>query len=97
MEDEYYYLQHCLVLAKQAAEKGNSRVGAVVVKDQKIISEAEEAVKTKNDISCHAEMEALRQAVKICIQMIYQVVFYILRMSLALCVLMLSGFIKLKR
>jgi len=51
-------------LGNQAAEKGNSNVGALVVKDDEIISEAEEAVKTKNDITCHAEMEAIRQAVK---------------------------------
>lgn len=64
MKNAHYYLQRCLVLAKAAAEKGNSPVGAVIVKDDDIISEAEEAVKTKNDISCHAEMEAIRQAVK---------------------------------
>lgn len=64
MQDAHYYLQHCLVLAKQAAEKGNSGVGAIIVKNEKIISEAEEAVNTKNDISCHAEMEAIRCAVK---------------------------------
>ena len=64
MKNADYYFQRCLALAKQAAEKGNSSVGAVVVKDDQIISEAEEAVKTKNDISCHAEMEAIRQAVK---------------------------------
>lgn len=64
MKDAHYYLHRCLVLAKQAAEKGNSAVGAIVVKDDEIIREAEEAVKTKNDISCHAEMEAIRIAVK---------------------------------
>lgn len=64
MKDAHNYLQRCSVLATQAAQKGNSRVGAVVVKDDEIISEAEEAVKTKNDVSCHAEMEALREAVK---------------------------------
>lgn len=64
MQDAHYYLKHCLVLAKQAAEKGNSSVGAIIVKDDKVISEAEEAVNTKNDITCHAEIEAIRQAVK---------------------------------
>lgn len=64
MEDVQYYLQRSSTLAKQAAEKGNSGAGAIIVKDGVIISEAEEAVKTKNDISCHAEMEAIRQAVK---------------------------------
>jgi tRNA(adenine34) deaminase len=52
-----------LALSKQAAKKGNSAVGAVVVKDDEIISEAEEAVSSKNDITCHAELEAIRIAV----------------------------------
>jgi tRNA(adenine34) deaminase len=64
MKDAHHYLQCCFQLAKQAAQKGNSSVGALIVKNDKIISEAEEAVKTKNDISCHAEMEAIRKAVK---------------------------------
>ncbi|WP_153800689.1 nucleoside deaminase [Foetidibacter luteolus] len=57
------FIDRCLILAKQAAEKGNSAVGALIVKDNYIISEAEEAVKTKSDITCHAEIEAIRQAV----------------------------------
>lgn len=65
MHTTKYFIERCLVLAKQAAGKENSAVGAVIVKDNIIISEAEEAVKTKNDISCHAEMEALREAVKL--------------------------------
>lgn len=63
MRNDHYYLDICLALGKQAAEKGNTAVGSVVVKDDEIISEAEEAVNTKNDITCHAELEALRLAV----------------------------------
>jgi tRNA(adenine34) deaminase len=54
----------CLALSKQSVEKGNSAVGAIVVKDDEIVSEAEEAVTTKNDIICHAELEAIRIAVQ---------------------------------
>ena len=64
MKTTHYFIVRCLALGKQAAEKGNSAVGALIVKEDSIISEAEEAVKTKNDITCHAEMEAIRQAVK---------------------------------
>ncbi len=63
MRNDHYYLQICLVLSKQAEEKGNTAVEAVVVKDDEIVSEAEEAVNTKNDITCHAELEAIRIAV----------------------------------
>lgn len=55
-------MQICLALSKQAVAKGNSAVGAVIVKNDEMISEAEEAVITKNDITCHAEMEAIRIA-----------------------------------
>ncbi len=61
---DHFYMQRCEVLAKQAGSKGNSPVGAIIISGQKIISEAEEAAKTKNDITCHAEIEAIRLAVK---------------------------------
>ena len=63
MRDDNYYMKICLALSKKAAEKGNTAVGAVLVKDEEIISEAEEAVVTKNDVTCHAELEAIRIAV----------------------------------
>jgi len=47
MRNDHYYLQICLVLSKQAEEKGNTAVEAVVVKDDEIVSEAEEAVNKK--------------------------------------------------
>ncbi|MBG9378198.1 nucleoside deaminase [Panacibacter sp. DH6] len=58
------FIEQCITLGKQAAEKGNSAVGALLVRGEVIIGAAEEATKTKNDITCHAEMEAIRQAVK---------------------------------
>ena len=63
MRNDNYYMKICLALSKQAAEKGNTAVGSVLVKDEEIISEAEEAVATKNDITCHAELEVIRIAV----------------------------------
>jgi len=56
-------MQRCLVLSRQAAAKGNSAVGAVIVRNNEMISEAEEAVNTKKDITCHAELEAIRKTV----------------------------------
>lgn len=64
MEKDNYYMQRCETLAKEAAKKGNPPVGAIIVKGDEIISEAEEAGKSKNDITCHAEIEAIRIAVK---------------------------------
>ena len=64
MKSDNYYMQLCEKLATAAATKGNSPVGAIIVKDDKILCEAEEAGKSKNDITCHAEIEAVRIAVK---------------------------------
>lgn len=57
-------MTRCEKLANAAAKKGNPPVGAIIIKDNEIISEAEEAGKIKNDITRHAEIEAIRKAVK---------------------------------
>ena len=64
MRPDLYYIQRCEVLGKEAATKGDAPVGAVITQDGEIISEAMEAAKNKNDVSCHAELEAIRSAVK---------------------------------
>ena len=64
MKPDDFYIERCEILGKQAAAKGNSPVGALILKDNAIICEAEEAGKSKNDITCHAEMEAIRIAIK---------------------------------
>lgn len=66
MKDDRYYLDYCRTLGRAAAEKGNPPVGALIVnkKEGKIAGKAEEASKSKNDITCHAEIEAIRDAVK---------------------------------
>ena len=57
------YLKRCKELGIQSGKKGNPPVGALIVRDDIIIAEAEEAGKSKNDITCHAELEAIRVAV----------------------------------
>lgn len=64
MKSDKEYMKRCEELAKVAGEKGNVPVGSVIVKECEIIAEAEEAGKTKNDITCHAEIEVVRAAVK---------------------------------
>jgi tRNA(adenine34) deaminase len=64
MRPDLYYIQRCEVLGKEAATKGDAPVGAVITQDDEIISEAMEAAKNKNDVTCHAELEAIRLAVK---------------------------------
>jgi tRNA(adenine34) deaminase len=64
MKDDTYYIKQCEILAEEAAAKGEAPVGSVIIKDDEIIGEAIEASKDKNDITCHAELEAIRLAVK---------------------------------
>ena len=64
MRPDLYYIQRCEILGKEAATKGDAPVGAVITQDDEIISEGMEAAENKNDVTCHAELEAIRFAVK---------------------------------
>ena len=64
MKNDIYYIKRCEALAEKAAANGDAPVGSVIVKGDEIIAEAIEAAKYKNDITCHAELEAIRLAVK---------------------------------
>jgi len=65
MQTDQYYMNRCIELGKAAEEDGNPPVGSLIVKANSIISEAKEAGRSKNDITCHAEIESIREAVKI--------------------------------
>lgn len=58
------FLRRCHELGRLASISGNPPAGAVVVYQGNVIAEAGEASKTQNDITCHAEIEALRIATK---------------------------------
>jgi len=59
------YMEKCDQLAIKAKERGNAPVGCIILFGNEIIAEAEEAGHSKQDISYHAEMEAIRNARKI--------------------------------
>jgi len=58
------YMQRCEELSGSAHLKGNPPVGAVIIFNDQIVAEAEEAT-AGGDITRHAEMEAIRKAVAI--------------------------------
>src|SRR5690242_9846493 len=64
MKTDVDYIKRCERLAEDAVAKGESPVGALITKNGKIVCEAIEASKNKNDITCHAELEAIRLAIK---------------------------------
>jgi tRNA(adenine34) deaminase len=57
-------MQAALRLARKAASLGEVPVGAVVVKDGRVIGRGCNRVEAKQDASQHAEMLALRQATR---------------------------------
>jgi tRNA(adenine34) deaminase len=63
-ETDNHFMKRCEALAAIAAERGESPVGSVVVIDGKIIGEGIEAGKAGQDVTLHAEVVAVREAVK---------------------------------
>lgn len=62
MTDEDY-IRVCLKLSRKALEAGNPPVGALLVKGEMIIGEGIESGRTTNDITNHAEMLAIKDAI----------------------------------
>lgn len=61
-EDDQYWMQQALSLAQKAASEDEVPVGALIVKDNQLISEGWNQPIQKHDPSAHAEMVALRNA-----------------------------------
>ena len=61
--DHEYYMREALASARRAASEGETPVGAVIVKDGKIIGRGRNATE-RRDATCHAEIEAIREAAK---------------------------------
>ena len=62
MADEQFYMQQALQEARKAAEAGDVPVGAVVVCRDRIIARAHNLTETLNDVTAHAEMQAITAA-----------------------------------
>ena len=57
-------MREALKEAKKALDKEEVPVGAIIVKDGKIISRAHNIKKSKKDATCHAEILAIQKACK---------------------------------
>ena len=57
-------MERAIELAKESFEDGEVPVGAVVVRDEKIIGEGKNKVIFDNDVTSHAEINAIREASK---------------------------------
>ena len=61
LEKDEYFMKAALKAAKKAWENGEIPVGAVLVKDNEIISTGQNSPITLNDPTAHAEILALRE------------------------------------
>jgi tRNA(adenine34) deaminase len=62
LESDAHFMGEALRLARRAAEAGEVPVGAVVVREGRIIARAHNQVELLKDATAHAEMLALTQA-----------------------------------
>jgi tRNA(adenine34) deaminase len=60
-----YFMRICIEQALVAKARGDSAVGSILVQEGTIIARGSEAAKTKMDISFHAEIEAMREAIEL--------------------------------
>lgn len=64
MKTHETYMQRCRELAMQAAMNGESPVGSIVVKDNQVLGEAYERSRALKDITRHAEVLAIMDALE---------------------------------
>ncbi len=64
LNDEYF-MKQALVEARYAEEKGEVPIGAVIVCKGRIIARAHNLTETLNDVTAHAEMQAITAAASV--------------------------------
>ena len=62
MADDKFYMRQALIEAEKAAERDEVPVGAVVVCRDRVIARAHNLTETLNDVTAHAEMQAITAA-----------------------------------
>lgn len=62
MADDTFYMKQALIEARKAAGNGEVPVGAVVVCRDRIIARTHNLTETLNDVTAHAEMQAITAA-----------------------------------
>ena len=60
--DDNYFMKKALLEAELAFEKGEVPVGAIIVVEQQIIARAHNLTERLNDVTAHAEMQAITSA-----------------------------------
>ncbi len=63
-QEKEKYMRLALLEAKKAASEDEVPIGCIIVKDNKVISKGHNRREIKNDVTSHAEIEAIRKASK---------------------------------
>ena len=63
--DDDYFMKQALLEAKTAFDKGEVPIGAVIVCNRRIIARAHNLTEILNDVTAHAEMQAITAAASI--------------------------------
>jgi len=56
------YMRKCIEIGGRAARVAEAPVGAIVVRESRLVAQAGEEVKTTLDVTAHAEVVAIRRA-----------------------------------
>ena len=65
MREDNYFMKHALMEADKAIAKGEVPVGAIIVCKGRIIARAYNLTETLNDVTAHAEMQAITAAANV--------------------------------
>lgn len=60
--DDAYFMKKALAEAREAFEKGEVPIGAIIVVQDRIIARAHNLTEQLNDVTAHAEMQAITAA-----------------------------------
>jgi tRNA(adenine34) deaminase len=60
--DDTHFMKQALIEAKEAYTKGEVPIGAVIVCENQIIARGHNLTETLNDVTAHAEMQAITSA-----------------------------------
>jgi len=63
--DDEFFMKQALTEAKEANAKGEVPIGAVIVCKDRIIARAHNLTETLNDVTAHAEMQAITAAASV--------------------------------
>lgn len=63
--DDFYFMQQALKEARYAFEQDEVPIGAVIVCNDSIIARAHNLTETLNDVTAHAEMQAITSATNV--------------------------------